>query len=88
MIYLDNAATAPVFASAIDAAERAMRTDFYNPNATYRAAVDARAAMERARSAVAATVGASSDEIILLHALPRRTIGRSSAAESASKATS
>lgn len=63
MIYLDNAATTRVLDSAVVAVERAMRIGFYNPNATYRAGVDASAEMERARSVIAAAIGARSDEI-------------------------
>ena len=63
MIYLDNAATTRVFDNAVDAAANAMRIGFFNPNATYRASVDANAEMERARNALAAAVGAKSDEI-------------------------
>ena len=63
MTYLDNAATTRVLDSAVVAVERAMRIGFYNPNATYRAGVDASAEMERARSVIAAAIGARNDEI-------------------------
>lgn len=64
MIYLDNAATTKVFNSAVKAAEAAMLTNYFNPNATYKSAVRANNELERARNTIAAAVGANSDELI------------------------
>lgn len=64
MIYLDNAATTKVFRNAVAAAECAMLTDFYNPNATYKSAVTVNNGIEKARSIIAEGIGANSDELI------------------------
>ena len=64
MIYLDNAATTKVFQSAAKAAETAMLTDFFNPNATYKSAVSVNNGIERARAIIADCIGAHSDEIV------------------------
>lgn len=64
MIYLDNAATTKVFDSAVRAAEAAMLTDYFNPNATYKSAVAVNNGIEQARSVIANAVGANSDELI------------------------
>ncbi len=64
MIYLDNAATTKVFDSAVSAAETAMLTDYFNPNATYKSAVAVNNGIEKARSIIAGAVGANSDELI------------------------
>lgn len=64
MIYLDNAATTKVFDCAADAAAKAMLVDYYNPNATYKSAVNVNNGIEGARAAIAGVVGASPDEII------------------------
>ncbi|MDE7406753.1 MAG: cysteine desulfurase [Clostridiales bacterium] len=64
MIYLDNAATTKVFDSAVSAAETAMLTDYFNPNATYKSAVAVNNSIEKARSVIAGAVGANSDELI------------------------
>ena len=64
MIYLDNAATTRVFDKAVDAACEAMRTGFFNPNATYKSGVDSREVIEKARMTIAHAIGTSPDEII------------------------
>lgn len=64
MIYLDNAATTRVFDNAVQAAERAMTTDFFNPNATYKSAVFVNDNLENARKQIAAVVGARADELV------------------------
>lgn len=64
MIYLDNAATTKVFDCAVKAAETAMLTDYFNPNATYKSAVSVNNGIERARSIIACSVGTQSDELI------------------------
>lgn len=58
MIYLDNAATTKVFDCAIDAAARAMRDGYFNPNATYRGGVEAKRAIEEYREKTARALGA------------------------------
>ncbi|MDE6200913.1 MAG: cysteine desulfurase [Clostridiales bacterium] len=63
MIYLDNAATTRVFDSAACAAQTAMLTDYFNPNATYKSAVAVNNRIEQARSIIANAVGANSDEL-------------------------
>lgn len=64
MIYLDNAATTRVFESAVRAADKAMLTDYFNPNATYKSAVTVNNGIENARSIIANAVGVHSDELI------------------------
>lgn len=64
MIYLDNAATTKVFECAAQAAETAMLTEYFNPNATYKSAVNVNNGIERARSIIANAVGVQSDELI------------------------
>lgn len=64
MIYLDNAATTKVFDSAAQAANAAMLTDYFNPNATYKSAVAVNNGIEQARSVIAVAVGANNDELI------------------------
>ena len=63
MIYLDNAATTPVFDSAAKAVQTCLRDGFFNPNTTYKLGVATKAAIENNRRAIAEAVGASSDEI-------------------------
>lgn len=64
MIYLDNAATTKVFDCAAQAAQTAMLTEYFNPNATYKSAVSVNNGIERARGIIANAVGAQSDELI------------------------
>ncbi|MCH5155499.1 MAG: aminotransferase class V-fold PLP-dependent enzyme, partial [Clostridiales bacterium] len=64
MIYLDNAATTRVFESAVRAAETAMTTDYFNPNATYKSAVAVNNVIEQSRSIIANASGVLSNEII------------------------
>lgn len=64
MIYLDNAATTPVYDCAVDAATNAMRSGFFNPNTTYASGVNIRNAIESARRDIAETIGAKSEELI------------------------
>lgn len=64
MIYLDNAATTRVFESAVRAADDAMLTEYYNPNATYKSAVSVNSSIEHARGIIAQAVGAKADELI------------------------
>jgi len=64
MIYLDNAATTRVFDSAVIAAEKAMRDEFYNPNTTYKSGVKVRDSIENSRKYIAEKIGAYSDELV------------------------
>lgn len=64
MIYLDNAATTRVYECAIEAANAAMRVDYFNPNTTYKSGVAVREGIERARNSIANAIGAHASEII------------------------
>lgn len=64
MIYLDANATTPPFPEVVDAMLPWLRDDFFNPNASYSGARDAREAIEQARSHVAALIGADPDEVV------------------------
>ncbi|MGN0650839.1 MAG: cysteine desulfurase family protein [Oscillospiraceae bacterium] len=64
MIYLDNAATAPVNKSALEAALPFMTELFGNPSSAHTAGRRAAMAVMRAREQCAAAIGAESDEII------------------------
>ncbi len=64
MIYLDHAATTPADARVIDAMAACMRGQWKNPSAAYAGAGDARAALRRARTAVAALLNAAPQEIV------------------------
>lgn len=64
MIYLDNAATTKVFETAIDAANTAMREEYFNPNATYKYGVAAKKNIELARRTIADAVGAKPEELV------------------------
>lgn len=63
-IYLDHAATTPLHPEVRAAMEPFLDDCFANPSSIYRAAQDARAAIDRARDAVAACIGASPTEIV------------------------
>lgn len=64
MIYWDNNATTPVDPAVIDAMAPYWREEFFNPSASYPEAKRVRRAVEEAREAVAALIGAVPDEII------------------------
>jgi cysteine desulfurase len=63
-IYLDYAATAPLDPQVAAAMHECMTQQFGNPSSLHGAGRRARALVERAREAVAARVGASSDRLI------------------------
>jgi cysteine desulfurase len=63
-IYLDYAATTPLHPEVRAAMEPFLGDSYANPSSIYRAAQDARAAIDRARDTVAACIGASPAEII------------------------
>lgn len=64
MIYWDNNATTPVDPAVIDAMAPYWREEFFNPSASYPEAKRVRRAVEEAREAVAALIGARPDEMI------------------------
>ena len=63
MIYLDNAATTRVCDEAAQAALMAMTEDFGNPSSTHAPGRTAREALRQARETIAASIGASAEEI-------------------------
>lgn len=64
MIYLDNAATTPVCPEAAAVMAEMLTNNFGNPSSTHAAGRKAAAALNAARGAVAAAVGAQSGEIV------------------------
>lgn len=62
-IYLDNAATTKPCGEAVSAAVDAMTENYGNPSSLHRAGLDAQLAVDRARRAIAASIGADSSEI-------------------------
>ena len=63
MIYLDNAATTRVCPEAADAAMKCMTEGFGNPSSTHGPGREARAALKRARTDIAASIGAAPEEL-------------------------
>jgi cysteine desulfurase len=63
-VYLDHAATTPVRAEVLAAMEPFFGPKFGNPSSMHRWGREARAALDEARERIAATLGASSDEIV------------------------
>lgn len=63
-IYLDNAATTPVYEEVIAAIAESMRAVFGNPSSTHQYGRTAKAAIENARKKIALQVGATASEII------------------------
>ena len=63
-VYLDHAATTPVRAEVLAAMEPFFGPKFGNPSSVHRWGREARAALDDARERLAATLGASSDEIV------------------------
>lgn len=64
MIYLDANATTPLATEVVEAMMPWVTGNFANPSGSYRAAKEARAAVENAREQVAACIGARADEMI------------------------
>lgn len=62
-IYLDNAATTKPCGEAVSAAVDAMTENYGNPSSFHRAGLDAQLAVDKARKAIAASIGADSSEI-------------------------
>jgi len=63
-IYLDNAATTPLRAEALDAMLPFLRGDYANPSSTHSSGQRARHALDVAHETVAAAIGAKPSEII------------------------
>ena len=63
-IYLDNGATTRVCPEAAEIALKMMTEDYGNPSSTYRKGREAHAHLEKARSQVAAALGAKSEELV------------------------
>ena len=63
LIYLDNAATTKPCGEAVSAAVDAMTENYGNPSSLHRAGLDAQLAVDKARKAIAASIGADSSEI-------------------------
>ncbi|WEV39354.1 cysteine desulfurase family protein [Lactobacillus sp. ESL0680] len=63
-IYLDNAATTPMSPQVIDVMTREMKSDFGNASSTYELGRQARRAVDRARSQIAAAINAEDSEIV------------------------
>lgn len=61
---MDHAAATPVTDSVVAAMQPFWTEQFYNPSALYGPAREAKAALERARSSVAQTIGARPSEIV------------------------
>lgn len=64
MIYLDNAATTRPIPAAIEAAKRAMETDWFNPSAIYSPAIEVKRQIEQVRELIAKEINAEPDDII------------------------
>lgn len=63
LIYLDNSATTRVLDSAARVALKYMTEDYYNPSSMYRRAVNVEKDVNNARARMAASLGASADEL-------------------------
>ncbi|MCQ2491370.1 MAG: cysteine desulfurase [Ruminococcus sp.] len=64
MIYLDNAATTKPCPEAVQSALEAMTDNFGNPSSLHRAGLNAQLAVDKARKAVADSLGAAPENII------------------------
>jgi cysteine desulfurase len=64
MIYLDHNATTPLLSEVVDAMMPYLTTHYGNPSSAHAFGREAKAAVDRAREAVAALVGASAEEIV------------------------
>ena len=63
-IYFDHNATTPVHAAVADAMSASMRAEFGNPSSVHHFGQQAKAAIDQARSAVAALIGADPSEVV------------------------
>ena len=65
MIYLDNAATTPMFPQVMDVLTDSMDSDFANPGTVYSIGLDARRKVEQAREDIARALNISSTHKIV-----------------------
>ena len=63
-LYFDHNATTPLLAEVIEAMEPYLTTHFGNPSSAHAYGREAKAAVDRARAAVAELVGATADEVV------------------------
>jgi cysteine desulfurase len=63
-IYFDHNATTPVHAAVADALSASIRAEFGNPSSVHHFGQQAKAAIDQARSAVAALIGAEPSEVV------------------------
>ena len=64
MIYLDYAATSPVYSAVLDEMDRVSREFYANPSSLYKLGYSARKILQQSRSTLAASIGAETDEIV------------------------
>ena len=64
MIYLDYAATSPVYPAVLDEMDRVSREFYANPSSLYTLGYSARKILQQSRSTLAASIGAETDEIV------------------------
>lgn len=64
MIYLDYAATSPVFPAILDEMNAVARDFYANPSSLYTPGYEARKILHRSRAQIAGTIGAETDEIV------------------------
>ncbi len=64
MIYLDYAASSPVFPAALDAMDAVSRNFYANPSSIYNNGYAAKRILQESRAAIAASVRAENDEIV------------------------
>lgn len=64
MIYLDYAATSPVFPAVLDEIDAVSRAIYANPSSLYSIGFQARKILHRSRAALAGSIGAQTDEIV------------------------
>ena len=63
-VYFDHNATTPVHAAVADAMSASLRAEFGNPSSVHHFGQQAKAAIDQARSAVAALIGADPSEVV------------------------
>ena len=64
MIYLDYAASSPVYPAVLNEMERISREFYVNPSSLYTFGYSARKILQQSRSTLAASIGAEADEIV------------------------
>ena len=62
MIYLDNAATMPVYKEAVEAINQVLTADFYNPSSTYPGGIRAKKLISEARTTLASMLECRPEE--------------------------